>query len=217
MKITDIAPQKKHKNRFNVYVDQRFSFGIAGELLVFKNLHIGDVITQIEIDKIMLEELGNKGYNWALKYIGYRMRTKKEVEKKLKEKFEKLKLEDEENEQVSKIITEILVKLENLEIISDKKFVESYIEDRKKVKPSGEHRIKRELLQKGVDKELIEKEIERNLKKEDQILLAEKIIEKKAILYQGLSVFEKKKKLTEHLLRRGFNYSTIKEVLADFS
>lgn len=212
MKITDIVPQKRQKERFNIFVDKKFAFGIAGELLVFQNIHIGDEIDQARIDKLIIDDLGSKAYNWALKYIGYKPRTKKEVENNISEKFKKMKLDPEEEAQVPKIITEILGKLENLDIISDKDFAQLYIEDRKKIKPTGAFRIKRELSQKGINEQIITEEIEKNLTEEDELVLAQKIVEKKAPYYKGLSDQEKGKKLTEHLLRRGFGWKIIKEV-----
>ena len=79
-------------------------------------------------------------------------------------------------------------------------------------RPRGKRALGTELLQKGVDKKIIDSQLNQ-LSQNSQIKAAQAIITKKKKNYQNLSFQKAKKKLFALLARRGFEFSLIKQVI----
>lgn len=143
-----------------------------------------------------------KFYDRALRFLSYRPRSEKEITNFLKKK----KVEPP-------IISKIIKKLKEQNFINDEEFTKWWIEQRTHFRPRGIRVIKLELRQKGISQEIID-EI---LSNEDIKILSEesarKLIEKKIISYKGLPKQELYQKLSQFLLRRGFDWETVKEVI----
>ena len=145
----------------------------------------------------MLEsEIFDRYYNLALRFLSYRPRSEKEVYDYLKGKVHKSKGKLSE-----KIIAQIMSRLAELDFVDDSTFVRWWIENRKK----GGRLIKLELLQKGISKETIEEALLKfDIAKKENDLIKKFIEKKKSLPYE---------KLVAYLLRRGFDYETIKKAL----
>lgn len=207
--ITDIKPQKSSKGRlasgqrFNIFVDEKFAFGLDADTLVKSGLKINQEISQQEIDKLIKENEFGKVYERVLKIFSYRPRSEKElhdwfVRKQIGEEIQKM----------------ILRKLKNFGYLNDEEFAKWWIEQRVTFKPAGKRLLTMELRQKGVSRELIAKLLDCYIDKDQERGLAQKVVEKKLKAWQNLSKEELKKKLAGVLARRGFNWETIKEVVS---
>ena len=86
MKITDIQPQKKNKNRFSIYIDGKYYFSL--DFNTFKNwdFHIGDEITEGDIEKLKRKDEFWKAKDYCLNLFSYGEKTENEVIKRLKKK-----------------------------------------------------------------------------------------------------------------------------------
>ena len=104
----------------------------------------------------------------------------------------------------------IIEKLENLNLINDQVFVESKIQSLQ-YQAKSKNYIKQYLLQKGIDKQLIEEQISlfyennKNLEKENALKFA-----KKRNLLDKDQDYQKK---LSKLARAGFSYDIAKEIL----
>ena len=110
-------------------------------------------------------------------------------------------------------IEKILKKLKEHNFINDEEFVRWWIEQRTGSKPKGFRLIKMELQQKGVDKETIEKILRYY---DIKILSAEgarRLLVKVLPRYRKLPPMEFRQKLSQFLLRRGFEWETVKEAI----
>lgn len=200
--ITDIKPQKR-KQRFNVYVEGKFSFGLDADTLVKSGLKINQEISQEEIEKLVKENEFVKAYDRVLKFFSYRPRSEKE----LKDWFKKKQV----GEETQKLIYQ---KLKHLGYLNDEEFAKWWIEQRTTFRPTGSRLLALELRQKGVSREIIEKLLITN----NQLLITEraqalKIAQKRLERLRGLSYKETREKLGAFLARRGFSWETIKEVI----
>lgn len=199
--ITEISPQKK-KGRVNLFIDGEFFCGLFKETALRGNLKIGQKISQKELEKILEEDQYIKALETSQRFLSFRPRSEKEVENKLKEKgFH------------PQIIKKTLKHLKKIQLLDDKKFVEIWLADREALKPQGAYKLKRELKNKGISEELVEKVFQNLKDSQKEFNLALKAIEKKIGLYKNLPFLEKKKKIEAFLLRRGFSFKTIKKVL----
>lgn len=215
MKITQVEPQKKNNKRFNIFVDGVFGFGADEDTVVKFRLVPGKEISKEELEKILLEtEIGKlmgKMYN----LFSFRQRSEKEVRDYLRNLNFKKKLKDQE--QISEVITESLIQnLKNKGLLNDEAFARVWLESRRRSKKKGMNLIKMELYQKGVGREIIEEVISSQESAVSEEDLAKEALEKKARVWKNLEKAEFKKKATEFLVRRGFDYSTAKDVVENF-
>lgn len=147
-----------------------------------------------------LEEQFVSAKNYALNYLSFRPRTVKEITIKLRDKgFD------------TEIITSVIRFLSEYKLVDDEAFASMWIRNRTKLKPTGKYRIKNELFQKGLSKEIIDRSLS-ELLPEDEEQMAEVLVEKK-LKRSGMCY----KKLEAFLIRRGFNSGIIRRVLSKYS
>lgn len=144
-----------------------------------------------------------KAFNRSLRYLGYRMRTRKEIyEYLLRKNF------SEED------ILYALDRLEEYKFIDDEEFAEYWIRDRFNIYNQGKFRIRRDLLRKGIDRDLVDEKI-------DEFFTYE--IEKEKIIQLYLKKNPQEEKLDEkkysslynYLIRRGFTASLVSKILKE--
>ena len=145
MQISDIVPQKKHKNRLSVYVDGEFSFGIDEFDALKLKLKIGKSITNEEIAEIKETVLLSRAKEYALSLCSARFYTQSAIVRKMKEK-----------EFDDWTISETLSFLKEYKFIDDfeyaRKFTQECIDNQK----GGRIKIKMLLREKGISAEIID-------------------------------------------------------------
>lgn len=131
--------------------------------------------------------------------LSFRDRSEKEIRDFLKKKTEN--------------IDEIIEELKEQRFIDDEKFAKAWVESRRRSKKKGAIAIKQELWQKGIDRETIDSIMYQvsSIKGEEEV--AEEALEKKLRLWRNLSGMELRKKATDFLMRRGFEYEVAKQVV----
>lgn len=211
--ISAIEPQKKRKNRFNIYIDGDFAFGIDENTLVKNNLKVNQVLSQNEIEKIIKDNTLAKLQDAALKFLSYRQRSEKEIEDYLINKIAKQENIKYSQAKDSPPVELILAKFRKYNYINDLEFAKWWIKSRKS-RPKGSGLIKFELIKKGVDRDIIDKVLTSAGSQTD---LAQKAIAKKITKWQNLPPIELKKKIYQYLASRGFDFDTIKETFALFT
>ncbi len=211
-KITAISPQKKKSDRFNVFLDEKFAFGIEGETLLGHNLKVGKILSEEEISKIIKKEQGTKLLDLATNFLSYRPRSEKEVRDYLIKKIstrENIKFSEARE---SPLIDQVISKLKKYKYLDDLEFAKWHVAARTGLRPKGRTIIKLELKKKGISQEIIDQ-----IPAVDETILAKIAIEKKIPRWQNLPSLEYKKKFYQYLASRGFDYDTIKETFAFFS
>lgn len=137
----------------------------------------------------------------ALYYLGRRARTEQEMRDKLAVK----QIPAEE-------ISSVIKKLKEYGYIDDQKFALDFQRARDDYRPTGVGRLKLELKQKGVAKEILER-IAIDPDKEFRLALA--AAKSRYRQLAGLPKADFGRRMMAFLARRGFNYDVIKRVLAD--
>ena len=152
----------------------------------------------------------DKLLKYAIYYLSKYSSSKKNLEFILKKKIRRLSDEKKIRFQLYNEIQIIIEKLENLNLINDQVFVESKIQSFQ-YQAKSKNYIKQYLLQKGIDKQLIEEQISlfyennKNLEKENALKFA-----KKRNLINNDQDYQKK---LSKLARAGFSYDIAKEIL----
>lgn len=201
MEITALKKCKKAKGRYNIYLDNRFGFSLSDEILLDSNLYEGLNLSDDDILELKKRDSKKKSLDSAFRYLSYRMRSEKEMRDKLKEK-----------EYGSDIIEETIKRLYELKYIDDKEFTKSWVAQR--VSGRGRFVLRRELLKKGIDNEIIEFEL-KNIDDKQEIKNAKDLVEKKKKFSGIKDRNELYKKVGDFLTRRGYSYDVVKIVIDD--
>ena len=152
----------------------------------------------------------DKLLKYAIYYLSKYSSSKKNLEFILKKKIRRLSDEKQIRFHLYNEIQIIIEKLEKLNLINDQVFVESKIQSLQ-YQAKSQNYIKQYLLQKGIDKQLIEEQISlfyennKNLEKENAVKFA-----KKRNLINNDQDYQKK---LSKLARAGFSYDIAKEIL----
>ena len=125
----------------------------------------------------------------AVRYLVLALRTQREVENKLR----KLKVNDE-------IIFQVVEYLKDIGYIDDLKYVDAYLRQCISIPKYSVYEIKMKLLQKGIDKELMQKKLSKFNSKNYEKKLVEKLLNGKLKNMEPI-------KQKAYLYRRGFNIS----------
>lgn len=198
MRITDIKNQRRNKNRFNIYVDGKFSFSLSEIELVNNKVEIGKEVVEAEIEKLKNNDEKSKALNKALEIIARRVHSEKEVRDKLRKKNFRGDLIDKSIENLKK-----------MGYIDDEAFARAWIESRLLQKPRGRILIKRELLGKGVNPEVVESILELVYNKDrERVELKRLYKERKKIIGKT-----NKDKIIRYLISRGFLWEDIKDTI----
>lgn len=212
-KITSVESQKKNQKRFNIFLDGVFAFGADEDLVVNYRLVPGKVIEQKDLEKLLFEAEVGKLMERMYGLFSVRMRSEKEVRDYLKNLSFKRKLK--EKEEISDLVINLLVeRLRQKGMVNDKEFAKAWVEGRRRSKQKGIRALKMELYQKGIEREIVEEALREKGEEESEEELAKQALEKKMKSWKNLSQLEFKKKATEFLLRKGFEYQVARVVVA---
>jgi regulatory protein len=138
---------------------------------------------------------------YALYLLGRKARSKREIVEKLRAK------EYPESE-----IAATVSQLEKNRLIDDVIFSKIYAEDKVRIYRRGRHRIALELLQKGIDKELIQ-EVTKNINSEVELEAARSLLESKTRQWRQLTDRQRFERSVSLLQRRGFSGATIRQAI----
>lgn len=201
MEIKDISFDEK-KGLFIVEFDKstlNSSYNLYNEL----NLSKGKVLSEEEYNKLRDFNDYNLNFSKALNFISYRIRSKKEV-------YDKLRKDNVSKEHIDKIIS----KLEEDGYIDDYRFTKAFFELKTEINKWSNRKIEYELINKGIDKNIIDK-FSFNFK-ELEFKNAKDLVEKKLPQWENkFEGFKLKNKIYTFLSSRGFDYSIIERVIGE--
>lgn len=203
--ITRISAQKSG-DRFNIFLDdgsgEYFGFGVDQDVFVDWKLKKGKKLTEEDIAKIKADDEVKKAFHLSLQFLSYRMRSEKEMSEYLQKKGYQLDT-----------IKKVLEKLRYYQFINDATFANQFIQSKKNTSMTGPLLIKQQLAQKGVSHDVIDQTIN-EFSKDEQVEKAIALIEKKLLSLTKFSTKQKRDKLTQYLLGKGYPFYIIEEALA---
>ena len=195
-KITALEVQKKNPNRVNVHLDGEFAFGLARITAAW--LKVGDVLTEEKVAQLQSEDAREQAMQQALLFLSYRARSEKEIRQNLKK-----------HGYPDDAIDYVMTRLRENRLANDNEFAQAWVENRNTFRPRSRRVLTMELRQKGLDEETV-KEAVANV---DEDALAYETARKRAPRLASLEWSEFRRKLSEHLARRGFPYSVVTSVV----
>ena len=169
------------------------------DVILKNNLLYNKDITLEILEKIMNENIYYEAYDLSLSFIEKKLRTKKEVINYLEDKgFNK------------RVIDETIKKLESVNLLNVRAYVEAYVNDKVN---SGPYKIKKELVNLGIDEEEINEYLN-TISEDIWLSKLDKIVDKKMVSLKNKSLFMIKNKLNMDLAIMGYDKDMINEVLS---
>ena len=204
-KITSIEIQQKRRDRFSVFLDNEFAFGVHRDTLIKSGIAQGDDLSEKQIEDIQGLENIRSAKEKGLRLLAARPRSTKEIADRLKQaKYSSL------------VIESVLVEFDRLGLLNDSEFGKMYARSQMITKPMGEFLLKRELQQKGLKDDDIQSAIDVAYSESSETKVAWELASRRKIRYGNLEEIKAKKRVSDFLLRRGFNWEIIKNILVNW-
>lgn len=219
-RVTSVEPQTLRlrsgsSRRFNIYLDGEFAFGADEDLVVDWRLVPGKALDTSLVERLLFETEVGKLMERMYRLFNLRLRSEKEVRDYLRNLSFKRKVKGQE--EISETALELLInKLKQKGLLSDEQFAKAWVQSRRRTKKKGKIALKAELYQKGINRDLIEEVLEEESTPESEKQLAQQALVKKMKVWKSLPLLEFRKKSYEFLLRRGFEYEVVWEVIENY-
>ncbi|MFI3207461.1 MAG: regulatory protein RecX, partial [Clostridia bacterium] len=179
-------------------LDGEPSFTIDKELFILSPFKEGGEIDDEELHDLVKSSQYKRAKDKAMYLLGIKNYSKRQFISKLREDCDK---------EIAEQVTE---KMEELGFVNDKNYAEILTRDLINIKKFGKARIKTELFQRGIDRDIIDEIMaETEIDSDENI---QNILEKKYPLW---SEDEKvKRRAVAFLQRRGYSYSQIRQAIS---
>jgi regulatory protein len=197
-KVTAIKAGKRAVKRVNIYLDGKFSFSLDAELALKEGLHIGQELSNSQIDALARSDNVERCLNAAHRYLGYRPRSESELRGRLNRRgFEGATVEA------------VIARLKEQGLVDDVAFAEFWKENREAFSPRSQWLTSQELRRKGVDVGVIEKVVSGTSDEDNAYRAALSKARRLPVAdYEGF-----RRRLGGYLQRRGFDYGVISRTI----
>lgn len=194
--VTRVAQQANDPDRVSVFVDDRFAFGLAVNLAIEEGLRKGVVLTAERQRALLEAQETHAARAAALASLSARARTTGEIRRLLADKgFEATVVED---------TVEALLRMG---VVDDAAYARAYARGRFAGRGHGPARIRQDLQQRGVPRDLIDAALDELSLAEDVSGRAQRDAAQRWEALAGEPDLRKRKKKTlDFLLRRGFSF-----------
>lgn len=194
----NIIKYERLKNgKYKVYLDNEDTITLYEDVILNNNLLISKHIS--DLDKLLSENNEYEAYNKAVKYIGVKMRSKKEIKAYLSKYYE------------DDIINGIIDKLVQNGLINDSKYVYAYYLDKINLSNDGPNKIKDSLLKLGIKEDIINE----NITVDNKVIYDKlnHLIDKKIKTSKGYSGNILKQRLISYFINQGYDIDMINEII----
>jgi regulatory protein len=206
MIVTKIERQNRNPQRFNLYLDGTFAFGIHRDVLSSYGTRTGDELSETLVSEMKAREEVTLAQEAALRLLSYRRRSEHEILLKLREK-----------EFPPAVIQQVIGKLQDSGLLNDLEYAKAYIHDRQLKKPTGTRLLEQELRLRGVLLPVVREAIGQSFSGEEQLALAHKAasqaLKRHSLTRTRTDPAKQRQKVAGALSRRGFPWDVIHKVL----
>ena len=179
------------QGRINVFLDYRYAF--TADLVDAGTLSKGQTLDAELVTRMQSKHENHSAYVCALRYLGHRMRSRKEIDRYLGSR----------KGYAPETIATVIKRLVDERYLDDKVFASLFVESRIRSRPRSCALLRHELFQKGIDVGVVDEVLEEL----DDEQLAWRSIEGKLKQWVKLNRAEFKKKVLGFLQRRGFSFA----------
>jgi len=198
-KITRLTAGKSREKRVNVYLDGKYAFNLLAEVVLKEGLKVGEELSEARLEALTGVDRYQRCLNAAIRYLGYRPRSEAEIRQRLQKRgFD------------SDCTEKALARLKEQGLVDDTAFAQFWKDNRESFSPRSRRLTKLELQRKGLDSDIIEQVIS-DVDDSDSAYRAA-LSKVRRLSPSDYQVF--RRRLGEHLGRRGFGYDIINKTVA---
>ncbi len=179
------------------------AFELDKEIFRFYRLKEGFEVPEEQFNRILDQSYEKLAKDYALDFLGSRARSETEVRDRLRAR--KIR---------GVYIDKAIEGLKRTGLIDDSTYASRCCHDLLDRKPMGPYLLRQELKKRGIPDDLAEKTIEAYFADNDISAVALRALRKKARFLNIPDERERKKKIYDFLMRRGFGYEEIGETLS---
>jgi len=192
--ITKLNTGKSREKRVNVFLDGKFAFSLLAEVAIKEGLQVGQELSANQVEALSKSDHYHRCFNAAIRYLGYRPRSEAETRQRLQRHgFD------------SNSTEKVIAKLKEQGLVDDTAFARFWKENRESFSPRSRWLTRLELQRKGLDGGIIE-QVAGEVDDGDSAYRAA-ISKARRLLPSDYRDF--RRRLGEHLRRRGFGYEVI--------
>lgn len=196
MRITAIRQQQKAKDRYSVYVDEKYSFSLSESALISSGISSGTELTAEQLEAYKRLSSEDKLWGRVLRYVAARLRSIHEVREYLRRK-----------EAASELTDQYIERLVDIGLLDDHRYAQVFVENRRMLKPSSKRKLQLELKQKRIPDAVIN-EVLADDEGDDKSALRDLVIKKRR-----QTKYQDDMKLKQYLARQGFGFDDINRAL----
>lgn len=196
MKITGIKQQLKLTNRYSVFIDEKYSFSLSEAALLQSGIASGQQLDTGQVDAYKQLSSDDTLFNRALRYVAMRPRSVWEIKTYLQRK-----------EAAEPAIDDIIMRLTELELLSDAKYASNFVHNRQLLRPTSRRKLELELKKKRIADQHIRAALDELESNDSDSIQA--VITK----MRRQSKYQDDMKLMQYLVRQGYNYGIVKAAL----
>ena len=199
--VSAVEPQKKNKNRYNVYLDGEYAASLGAEALVTFGIREGAAVDLNTLKEAVSRDNAQYAFDSAAKLIAHKMRTRAELKERL----------------IERGIDEAAVdgamdKLASYGYVDDAAFAGEYVRSAMQTGRWGRKAVEYRLKEKGIAQSVIDDAL-MEYTEEDEKRIARKQLQAAAGRLRGVEARKARQKEYAALARHGFDYSVISELL----
>ncbi len=199
--VSAVEPQKKNKDRYNVYLDGEYAASLGAEALVTFGIREGATVDVETLKEAVSRDNAQYAFDSAVKLLAHKMRTRTELTDRLKERgIDEAAVED------------AMDKLASYGYVDDKAFAGEYVRSAMQTGRWGRKALEYRLKEKGIEQSVIDDALS-EYSEEDERRIARKQLDAAAGRLKGVEARKARQKAYAALARHGFDYGVISELL----
>jgi len=197
-KITRLVMGKSRNKRVNVFLDGNFAFSLLAEVALKEGLKVGQEMSDARVEALTGADRYQRCYNAAVRYLAYRPRSESEVRQRLQRHgFD------------SDCTEKAIGRLKEQGLVDDMAFAQFWKDNRESFSPRSRRLTRLELQRKGLNSDIIETVV--NELDESESAYRAALGKARRLPVSDYQTF--RRRMSEHLSRRGFTYDVIKETV----
>lgn len=198
--ITALTPSKRDARRIDLFVNGVSTSQLSDVVVAERGLRVGQALTHQELAELDAAERLARATDRALAFLSHRPRSAKEVRDRLGRHGIEADLVDA-----------VLARLASWGYVDDDTFAAYWVENRATHQPRGRRLIEQELRRKGVERQAVARALATTPL--DEAATAIGLARARAGRLSGLEAPARRQRLAGYLLRRGYDYATVKAAL----